>query len=126
MLVGHFDAPLVCKPSKNHANQQLNEEGEQNELVKHVLGGCYLYLSCLRILHDFGVVTSVDYHADDPLSVLESTTAQNKLVIVEINQFLVKVLDGAANRTESTLEAVEEVVGGITDDVALEPTKLRR
>ena len=125
MLIGHFDAPLIRKPSKNHANQQLNEEGEQNELVKHMLCGCDLDLSCLRVLHDFGVVSSVDYHADDPLSVLESTTAQNKLVVVEINELLVKVLDGATNRTESTLEAVEEVVWGITDDVALEPTKLR-
>lgn len=46
-------------------------------------------LSVLRVLHYLRVVTRVDNHSDHPLRVLQSRTSQDKLVVVQGDEFFV-------------------------------------
>ena len=98
----------------------------RNLPVEHVFHLGVLDAGVLRVLHDLGVVARVDHHANHPLGVLESRAAQDELIVVEVDQLLLQVLNGGADWTEGAFKAVEQVVGRVTHDVALQAAQLAR
>ena len=79
----------------------------------------------LRILHDLGVVARVDHHTDHPLSVLQGRPSQDEVVVVKIDKFLFQLVNSLPNGAKGAFKAVEQVVWGIADDVALEAAQMR-
>ena len=65
-----------------------------------------LGLGVLRVFHNFGVVASIDHHPDHPFSILKSRASQDKLVVVQVNQFCLEVFCSRADWTECAFEAV--------------------
>ena len=70
------------------------------------------------ILHDLGVMTSVDHHTNDPVCVLQGRPTQHKVAVVKINHLSVKLVDLGAKRTQCSLESIEHVVGSVTHNMA--------
>ena len=70
------------------------------------------------ILHYLGIMPCVDYHANNPLSVLEYGSSQQEVIVVQVDDVCVNLLIGRAKGTESSLKSVEHVIGGVTNYVS--------
>ena len=69
----------------------------------------------------------VDNHGHDPLCVLQPRASQDEVLIIQVDKLLVaELVYSGANWTESALKSVEEVIGRVTDYVALEAAQLAR
>ena len=49
----------------------------------------------------------VNHHADDPLRVLQGGPSQNELIVVQVDEFFVKMVDCGADWAESALKTIE-------------------
>lgn len=80
---------LQCGSKRSHdtCKKQLQNEDDHDGYVGPPVQLTRLVSCFLTVKHDFGVVTSVDRHADEALRVLEAAAAQDKVVGVNCNIF---------------------------------------
>ena len=109
------DVPCRAPGSGKHADQHFSQEDVENVEVELLLKSALLLPRLGRVLHDLCLVACVHYHSNNPVSVLETRSPEQQLVVAKTDGIRQKVT------ADSAFKLVQELVRTLAVDLPYEP-----